>query len=216
MSIQLSGPASAWFGAGFGASSMSDQPWTVIVNSTGVFEYKLGVHQSGTLLAPTVTVVSSTTDGSVRIAKLTVPLTGGHFNFNSSAAALPIISAVGSTQLFAYHKDKAPASMVFAPSASSTGACVCSNPPPAFGQASGSLRYQATAEKVDTGSGEVKFVNSCPPQPAGDLLAMKNPTCDLRTYSGGQIACHHMWSLLDADQEIPWPEQPLEYSLKFR
>ncbi|CAJ1365122.1 unnamed protein product [Effrenium voratum] len=45
---------------------------------------------------------------------------------------------------------------------------------------------------------------------------MRNPTCDLRNYSGGQIACHHMWSLLDADQDIPWPQQPIEYSLKFR
>ena len=26
-----------------------------------------------------------------------------------------------------------------------------------------------------------------------DLLAMKNPSCDLRNYSGGQIACHHMF-----------------------
>ena len=25
-----------------------------------------------------------------------------------------------------------------------------------------------------------------------------------------------MWSLLDADQEIPWPDQPLEYHLKVR
>ena len=31
-----------------------------------------------------------------------------------------------------------------------------------------------------------------------------------------EIACHHMWSLLDAEQEIPWPNQPLEYYLKFR
>lgn len=26
-----------------------------------------------------------------------------------------------------------------------------------------------------------------------DLRAMKNPTCDLRNYTGGQIACHHMY-----------------------
>ena len=41
-------------------------------------------------------------------------------------------------------------------------------------------------------------------------------TCDIRTYVGGQTACHHMWSLLDADQEIPWADRPLEYHLKFR
>merc|ERR1719329_2061745 len=45
---------------------------------------------------------------------------------------------------------------------------------------------------------------------------MKNPTCDIRTYVGGQIACHHMFSLLDADQEIPWPDQELKYHLKMR
>ena len=33
------------------------------------------------------------------------------------------------------------------------------------------------------------------------MLAMQNPTCDVRAYAGGQSACHHMFSLLDADQE---------------
>ena len=40
-------------------------------------------------------------------------------------------------------------------------------------------------------------------EPASQLLAQHNPTCDLRSYVGGQLSCHHMWSLLDADQEIP-------------
>lgn len=48
------------------------------------------------------------------------------------------------------------------------------------------------------------------------MMAQKNPTCDIRTYAGGQLSCHHMWSLLDADQEIPWQDQPLNYSIKFR
>ena len=51
----------------------------------------------------------------------------------------------------------------------------------------------------------------CAPQPRSDLLAMNNPTCDVRTYVGGQTSCHHMWSLLDADQPIPWVDQPLVY-----
>ena len=37
-----------------------------------------------------------------------------------------------------------------------------------------------------------------------------------RTYLGGQVACHHMFSLLDADQLIPWVDQPLTFQLKFR
>ena len=47
-------------------------------------------------------------------------------------------------------------------------------------------------------------------------LTEKNPTCDVRSYVGGQTACHHMWSLLDADQDIPWVDQPLVYQQKWR
>lgn len=85
-----------------------------------------------------------------------------------------------------------------------------------FGQGKGSLEYHPTGQPEDQGSGSVGFNNHCPEQPRSDLLAMRNPTCDLRNYSGGQLACHHMWSLLDADQPIPWPDRPLEYALKFR
>jgi len=89
--------------------------------------------------------------------------------------------------------------------------------PAPFGSAKGSLQYvPVTAQKADVGSGTVGFNNACAPRPRSDLLEERNPTCDLRSYSGGQIACHHMWSLLDADQEIPWVDQPLQYRLKFR
>jgi len=45
---------------------------------------------------------------------------------------------------------------------------------------------------------------------------MQNPTCDIRHYRGGQWACHHMWSLMDADQEIPWTDTPLVFHHKWR
>jgi hypothetical protein len=35
-------------------------------------------------------------------------------------------------------------------------------------------------------------------------------------YRGGQWSCHHKWSLLDADQEIPWTDQPLVFHHKYR
>ena len=38
----------------------------------------------------------------------------------------------------------------------------------------------------------------------------------MRSYTGGQTTCHHMWSLLDADQDIPWADRPLRFQLKFR
>eukprot|EP01043_Picozoa_sp_COSAG02_P047716 COSAG02_NODE_4603_length_5176_cov_2.346267_2_plen_105_part_00 len=37
-----------------------------------------------------------------------------------------------------------------------------------------------------------------------------------RTYAGGLSTCHHGWHLLDADQEVPWPDQKLTYYFKWR
>ena len=91
---------------------------------------------------------------------------------------------------------------------------MCPAPELPFGQAVGTLEYidPLTNRSLD----QVGFNNDCAPQPRMDTLAQHNPTCDLRTYSGGQIACHHEWVLLDADQPQPWPNQTLEYVLKFR
>jgi hypothetical protein len=38
----------------------------------------------------------------------------------------------------------------------------------------------------------------------------------VRAYTGGLQVCKHKWSLLDADQEQPWPDQPLVYYQKYR
>ena len=48
------------------------------------------------------------------------------------------------------------------------------------------------------------------------ILAQRNPTCDLSAYVGGLEVCKHMYSLLDADQEVPWTDQPLRYWQKYR
>lgn len=80
----------------------------------------------------------------------------------------------------------------------------------------GVIEYLGTSQKEDIGNGAVSFSNRCAPPPIADLLWQKNPTCDIRTYVGGQLSCHHMWSLLDADQPIPWVDQPLQYHLKYR
>ena len=48
------------------------------------------------------------------------------------------------------------------------------------------------------------------------ILANRNPTCDLRSYVGGLNTCHHTWKLLDAEQDIPWQDQPLVYYKKYR
>ena len=96
--------------------------------------------------------------------------------------------------------------------------CVCPIDPKPFGHGVGLLVYHRTNQSVDQGSGTSDFgdYKRCAPWPATDLLNQTNPTCDLRHYRGGQWSCLHGWSLLDADQEIPWADQPLVFHHKYR
>ena len=59
--ITLSGPAGVWFGVGFNASRMADAPYSIVIDGEGnVTERKLANHMPGTLLAPSVDVLSDT------------------------------------------------------------------------------------------------------------------------------------------------------------
>lgn len=82
--------------------------------------------------------------------------------------------------------------------------CVCAEKPAPFGQGTGMFVYE--------GGQSYGFAHNC----HGDVLAQRNPTCDLRTYVGGVQTCKNNFILLDADQAIPWQDQPLVYRLKFR
>jgi hypothetical protein len=215
--ITMKGPSAVWFGAGFGAKAMSDAPWTVIVDGKGaVSERKLSNHAAGSILTPTVTVVSNTVNAAVRTVVVSRPLKGLYsFDFESADATVPFIAAVGSGPAYAYHKERAPSSLTLLPA--TVGACVCPQEPKPFGQAQGSLVYHNTGQTGDAGDGSVGFrAHKCADFPSTVLLQQKNPTCDIRAYRGGQWACHHMWSLLDADQPIPWPDQPLVFHHKYR
>lgn len=100
---------------------------------------------------------------------------------------------------------------------SESSRCVCPKDPTPFGQARGVLRYHPTNQSADVGRGDgAYFQSKCASWPATNLLDQKNPTCDIRYYRGGQWACNHMWSLLDADQEIPWTDRPLVFHHKYR
>merc|ERR1711871_180060 len=78
-----------------------------------------------------------------------------------------------------------------------------------FGACNGIIRYEPTGEQFG-------FLNDCQPEPRESILASRNPTCDIRAYVGGLQVCKHKWSLLDANQEQPWPDQPLVYYQKYR
>ena len=56
-----------------------------------------------------------------------------------------------------------------------------------FGKGSGYLQYKPTGEKV-------RFpADRCLPYPREEILEQRNPSCDLRTYAGGLVTCHHGW-----------------------
>jgi hypothetical protein len=199
--ITMSGPSAVWYGVGFNASEMSDAPWAIIVDGHGaVTERKLVDQKAGTLLKTTVKVLSSKVTDGVRTVTMSRAMKGAgeqYYSFDyTGPSTMPFINAVGSTTTFAYHKVKSPASITLLPV--SAPACVCSGSELNFGDGSckGGISYVPTYQKEDTGTGTVNFNNRCAPDPASQLLSQHNPTCDLRTYVGGQLTCHHMWSLL--------------------
>ena len=177
--ITLSGPENVWFGIGFDAQNMGNLPYTIVVDGTGeVTERKLGNHEAGTLLKPSVTIISNSVENNQRTVVMTRS-NRGVFNFTNVSKVLDVIIAVGSTSTFGYHKFRSPAKLTFF---SSRSTCVCSKPPPSFGQATGSLVYHANASQiVDVGTGSVAFgANKCRPWPFSQLLDFANPTCDVR------------------------------------
>ena len=215
VSITLSGPADKWYGVGFNATMMADAPYAIIVDGYGnVTERKLGYHQGGTPLAPSVTVASSEVADGVRTVRLTRPLAGAtadHYTFTPTVLALDFINALGKGPRFAQHHGHTSATILLRPSGGDapTSACICTDGAPPFGQSRGLLRYNPTGETIG-------FPNKCDPHPRMSLLEERNPTCDLRTYRGGLATCHHGWVLLDADQEVPWQDRPLEIYKKYR
>jgi len=173
--ITMNGPADVWFGAGFNASQMGDEPWAIIVDGKGaVTERKLVDQKAGTLLQSSVTVVSSTVAAGIRTVEMTRPLKGAspeYYTFELSGSPhLNFIDAVGSTSTFSYHKSKTPSSLLLLPL--SAPACVCAGKPMPFGNGAckGAIAYIATNQTEDKGAGTVNFNNECAPQPLSQLL----------------------------------------------
>jgi len=205
-----------WFGIGFNAQIMSDSPYTLVVNASGVIEQKLGTcgseaeHCPGDQLASMVKVISNTVVSNVRTVVMTRAfqgITSKHFSFGPHTLAIPLITAVGSSPVFAYHKSHAGTQIALTSAGSST--CVCDT------GISGKL--------CETGGKNCnQFVKNCVKSnplnytgaQAGDLFAQHNPTCNSAHYVGGLSCCHHKRIMLDADQEIR-PEL-LQYHMKFR
>ena len=220
VTITATGPSADWFGIGFGAQAMKQNPWAIIMEGDGtVTERKLADQSPGVLVPSTVKVVSNTVADGKRTVVMTRSVKGKtpqYFTFDDKVTSIPMINAVGSGPKLAFHKMKDPVTLSLLPTGGGA-ACVCEGKEAPFGSKKGKLLYTPTNQTGERGTaGSVSFGNNCAPAPRTVMLEQQNPTCDIRTYVGGQTACHHMWSLLDADQDIPWADQPLEYHLKVR
>jgi len=214
--ITASGPADVWFGVGFNASAMADSPYTLIMNASGVIEQKIGTcgseaeHCPGDQLTSSITVLSNTVAGGTRTIVMTRAFQGktkNHFSFSLNLPSMSLITAVGQSATFAYHKAHGLAQISLTSIGSST--CVCDT--------------GLAGKLCETGGKNCgQFVKNCVHQNAqnwtgvesGDLFAQKNPTCNSAQYAGGLNCCHHKRIMLDADQEIR-PEL-LRYHMKFR
>lgn len=144
--ILAAGPADVWWGVGFNASNMGDQPWTIVVSNGTVSEHRLADQSPGTELERSVTVVSNTVQGGVRNVKLICPIAGKYFTFPTDATRLPFINAVGSSPVFAYHKNKAPAALELLPIG--TPVCVCAGESLPFGTGAAKGAWISTAART--------------------------------------------------------------------
>ena len=215
VTITLTGPSSVWFGVGFFAQAMEEKPYALIVDGVNgsVTERQLASHMGsaaspgGAVLKPrSITVLQSSVVAGRRTIVLTRPAMGAtvqHATFTLQDTEIPFINAVGASPVYAYHLNKTASTLSLWPT-TEQAVCLCEQPAAPFGSCAGTIEYAPTREKFG-------FINGCSPEPRESILANRNPTCDIRAYAGGLQVCKHKWSLLDAEQEQPWPDQPLVY-----
>eukprot|EP00051_Salpingoeca_urceolata_P000900 m.37098 g.37098 ORF g.37098 m.37098 type:complete len:357 (-) comp11073_c0_seq2:521-1591(-) len=186
---------------------MADLPYAIVVDGDGtVSERKLVDHGPGTLLHPSLKVVSDQVQAGIRTVIVTRASDGAspdHYSFPTTAAEINLIVAIGSTPTISYHKARSSASLELVPTR--VQSCLCQPT---------STTYM-TYTDGNTSTREV-FSISCLPRPRGDMLAQHNPACKMETYHGGLRCCHHTWFLTDADQAHLIPDEVDTYYLKFR
>jgi hypothetical protein len=122
--ITITGPSNAWFGVGFNATLMANEPYAITIEGSAgnVVERRLGSHDgnnpAGTVLQSSVTVVSNTVADGLRTVVLTRPLQGvttQHYTFDPNNLHIDFINAVGSSPKLAFHKSSTAASIALWP-----------------------------------------------------------------------------------------------------
>jgi hypothetical protein len=209
VSITISGPEGSWFGVGFDAKQMADEPYALIIDGKGkVTERKLGSHAPGTLLKTQVSVEANTVANGIRTVVLVRPVLG--MEYLREPGNLNVITAIGNTVDLAYHKARTGAMISLLPKTSQ--ACICEPSVAAF------LTYM--------GSEKNSFGYDCKAEPRSDMRekgdgtqrdGIPNAACDVKTYHGGLQCCKHKFLLTDKDQESLIPKDKEDvYFLKWR
>jgi len=156
--LTLSGPADVWFGVAWGARQMADLPYATIVSQDYAYssllsssspsaplvgvpvtedgwaltERQLGDHDPGSLLEPSVTVLSHSLDeaSNTRTVVLSRPmdLSGwaeGYYSYDPTGAdgTINILAAVGDSPEFAYHKAHGNGALSLLAAGATTCAC---------------------------------------------------------------------------------------------
>ena len=192
--LNITGPYDKWFGIAFNAYTMNDKPYSIIINEN-VTERKLGNHDQGILLNPSIKIISNKVINNKRNVILTRSIKGLNENYYTFDLNndIPILSALGVDNDFAYHKIKSANTLSLKSYNSDT--CICDN------------GITGTLDGLP-------FHKNCAAEPTADLLQQKNPSCFVETYQGGLSCCHHKTILLDKNQEQP--EHEMSYQIKFR
>jgi len=174
-------------------------------------------------LAASIKLLSNAVSGSVRTVVFTRALKGAtkdHYSFNpSTVSSLAYISAKGGSMAFEYHT--AHDSLTLAFSNPNGPTCVCD------GGMDGKLCVAGNGTNVPFGPNEpcTHFKKGCVArsptlgtsgEDSGDLLAMRNPTCNSAQYSGGLTCCKHKRIMLDDDQRQMDNGPLLRYHMKMR
>ena len=144
--LTLTGPPDVWFGVGLFATTMDDLPYAIIVDGAGaVSERRMGNHAAGTLLPPTISVVSNAVSAGKRTVVLSRPAQGAssqYASFSMQDLEIPFINALGSTSELSVHLNKTAAAITLWPNPAAS-VCLCETPAAAFGQAIGDIKVSS-------------------------------------------------------------------------
>ena len=212
--INMKGPSSVWFGIGFDATSMKDQPYAIIIDGDGrVSERKLGNHAPGSILKNSVKVVSNTVRNGLRSISLQRKVKGispDHYSILTQPGDLNMIAALGSSKVFGYHKTHSGGKITLLPT--ETNSCVC--------EPAKKISFTYMNETTQF----LKNYN-CLDEPRSDMLRhgdgtgrdVPNIACNFEIYNGGLECCHHSWLLTDKNQDELVPKDKVDrYFLKWR